>query len=83
MIQLIFSVNMYNRSSFFDSFFSPTTIVVVSEERLKKAEIEAKQAQLEAVKARHKEIEAYENELQQELDALTEPQSLEEALTGE
>jgi len=58
-------------------------IVVVSEERLKKAEIEAKQAQLEAVKARHKELEAYENELQKELDALTEPQSLEEALTGE
>ena len=74
---------MYNRSSFFDSFFSPTTIVVVSEERLKKAEIEAKQAQLEAVKARHKEIEAYEEELQKELDALTEPQSLEEALLGE
>ena len=58
-------------------------IVVVSEERLKKAEVEAKQAQLDAVKARHKELEAYENELQQELDALTEPQSLEEALTGE
>ena len=58
-------------------------IVVVSEERLKKAEIEAKQSQLEAVKARHKELEAYENELQKELDALTEPQSLEEALTGE
>ncbi len=58
-------------------------IVVVSEERLKKAEIEAKQAQLEAVKARHKEIEAYEKELEKELDALTEPQSLEEALTGE
>ncbi len=74
---------MYNRSSFFDSFFSPPMIVVVSEERLKKAEIEAKQSQLEAVKARHKELEAYENELQKELDALTEPQSLEEALTGE
>jgi len=58
-------------------------IVVVSEERLKKAEIEAKQSQLEAVKARHKEIEAYEKELEKELDALTEPQSLEEALTGE
>ena len=51
---------MYNRSSFFDSFFSPPMIVVVSEERLKKAEIEAKQAQLEAVKARHKELAAYE-----------------------
>ena len=58
-------------------------IVVVSEERLKKAEIEAKQSQLEAVKARHKEIEAYEKELEKELEALTEPQSLEEALTGE
>ena len=56
---------------------------MVSEERLKKAEIEAKQAQLEAVKARHKEIEAYEKELEKELDALTEPQSLEEALLGE
>ncbi len=41
-------------------------IVVVSEERLKKAE-----------------IEAYEKELEKELDALTEPQSLEEALLGE
>jgi len=58
-------------------------IVVVSEERLKKAEIEAKQSQLEAVKARHKEIEAYEQELEKELKALTEPQSLEEALLGE
>ena len=51
-------------------------IVVVSEERLKKAEIEAKQATLKAVKERHAELEAYEKELEKELDALTEPQSL-------
>ena len=54
-------------------------IVVVSEERLKKAEIEAKEATLKAVKERH----AYEKELEKELEALTEPQSLEEALLGE
>ena len=54
---------MIPRSSFFDSFFEPPMIVVVSEERLKKAEIEAKQSQLEAVKARHKEIEAYEKRI--------------------
>ena len=58
-------------------------IVVVSEERLKKAEIEAKQATLKAVKERQAELEAYEKELEKELDALTEPQSLEEALLGE
>ena len=58
-------------------------IVVVSEERLKKAEIEAKQATLKAVKERHAELKAYQTKLEKELDALTEPQSLEEALTGE
>ena len=74
---------MLNRSSFLDSFFSPPMIVVVSEERLKKANIEAKEATLKAVKERHAELAAYEKELQAELDALTEPQSLEEALLGE
>ena len=74
---------MIHRSSFFDSFIAPPMIVVVSEERLKKAEIEAKQATLKAVKERHAEFEAYEKELEKELDALTEPQSLEEALLGE
>ena len=33
-------------SPFFDSFFSPPTIVVVSEERLKAAELKAKEKQL-------------------------------------
>ncbi len=65
--------------SLFDSFFSPPTIVVVSEERLQKAEREQKQRQLDAVDARLKQLREYRSELAKEL----EPQSLEEALTGE
>ena len=65
--------------SLFDSFFNPPTIVVVSEERLQKAEKEQKQRQLEAVDARLKQLREYRQELAKEL----EPQSLEEALTGE
>ena len=65
--------------SLFDSFFSPPTIVVVSEERLKKAEQEQKQRQLDAVDERLKQLREYRQELAKEL----EPQSLEEALTGE
>ena len=65
--------------SLFDSFFSPPTIVVVSEERLQKAEREQKQRQLDAVDARLKQLREYRQELAKEL----EPQSLEEALTGE
>tara|TARA_B100001996_G_C18544107_1_gene548134 strand:- start:720 stop:926 length:207 start_codon:yes stop_codon:yes gene_type:complete len=65
--------------SLFDSFFNPPTIVVVSEERLQKAEREQKQRQLDAVDARLKQLREYRSELAKEL----EPQSLEEALTGE
>ncbi|MBO93250.1 MAG: hypothetical protein CMM27_15185 [Rhodospirillaceae bacterium] len=65
--------------SLFDSFFNPPTIVVVSEERLQKAEREQKQRQLDAVDARLKQLREYRQELAKEL----EPQSLEEALTGE
>ena len=65
--------------SLFDSFFNPPTIVVVSEERLQKAEKEQKQRQLDAVDARLKQLREYREELAKEL----EPQSLEEALTGE
>jgi len=65
--------------SLFDSFFSPPTIVVVSEERLQKAEREQKQRQLDAVDERLKQLREYRQELAKEL----EPQSLEEALTGE
>ena len=65
--------------SLFVSFFNPPTIVVVSEERLQKAEKEQKQRQLDAVDARIKQLKEYRQELAKEV----EPQSLEEALTGE
>ena len=65
--------------SLFDSFFGLPNIIVVSEERLQAAEKAARQKQLTAVKARIEELKGYETELEKEL----EPQSLEEALTGE
>jgi len=58
-------------------------IVVVSEERLKKAEIEAKEGQLKALDKRIDELQLYRGELALEIEAANEPQSLEEALTGE
>ena len=65
--------------SLFDSFFNPPTIVVVSEERLQKAEKEQKQRQLASLDERIKQLTEYRAELSKHL----EPQSLEEALTGE
>jgi len=69
--------------SLFDSFFAPPTIVVVSEERLKAAEIQQKQRQLDAIDDRIEQLNAYRGELAKELESIQEPQSLEEALTGE
>ena len=69
--------------SLFDTFFRPPTILVVSEERLKQAEREQKRKQLESVDVRLTELREYRQELAKELDKLDEPQSLEEALTGE
>ena len=54
-------------------------VQVVSEERLQKAENEQKQKQLDALDERLKQLTEYRSELAKEL----EPQSLEEALTGE
>jgi len=65
--------------SLFDSFFRPPTILVVSEERLQKAEKEQQQKQLDALNERIKQLTEYRTELETKL----EPQSLEEALTGE
>ena len=65
--------------SLFDSFFNPPTIVVVSEERLQKAEKEQKQRQLDSLDERIKQLTEYRAELAKDV----EPQSLEEALTGE
>ncbi len=71
------------RQSLFDSFFSPPVVVVVSEERLKQAEKEAKAGQLQALDDRISELQDYRVKLSNEIKALSEPQSLEEALTGE
>ena len=71
------------RQSLFDSFFSPPVVVVVSEERLKAAEKEAKVSQLQALDDRISELQDYRVKLSNEITALSEPQSLEEALTGE
>ena len=65
--------------SLFDSFFAPTRIVVVSEERLKAAERKAKEDELTAVEVRITELTKYRDRLKEDL----EPQSLEEALTGD
>ena len=70
------------RSTIFDSFFSPPVVLVVSEERLKTAEREAKEGQLKALDSRIQELENYRGELAKEVEAL-QPQSLQEALTGE
>ena len=67
----------------FDSFFAPTRVVVVSEERLKQAEIQLKQEQLEVIDNRIDELTKYRLEVSAKLNELKEPQSLEEALTGE
>ena len=74
---------MLNSLRAFDSFFAPPTIVVVSEERLKKAEIEQKKKQLNSVDARLTELREFRQSLAKEIDELEQPQSLEEALTGE
>ncbi len=69
----------------FDSFFAPPTIVVVSEERLKAAELKAKEKQLLEVKVRIEQLQEFYDKLDAEVKTLQpadEPASLEEALTG-
>ena len=53
--------------SLFDSFFTPTTIVVVSEERLQAAEREAKMQRLKAVDDKLAELREYRQSLAKEL----------------
>ena len=72
--------------SLFDYAFGPTKVIVVSEERLQAAERRAKEEQVEAVEARIADLTKYSKQLRDELKELTpekEPQSLEEALTGD
>ena len=58
------------RHSLFDSFFAPTRVIVVSEERLKQAEREARQNQLDAIDVRIEELSKYRNSLYEEIKAL-------------
>ena len=64
--------------SMFDSFFSPTTIVVVSEERLKAAELKAKERQLLQVKVQLENLQDYYDKLTAEVKTLTPSTSVNE-----
>ena len=57
--------------SLLNSFLSPPTIVVVSEERLKQAEREAKENQLKVIDNRMDELSKYRLQVQDELKALS------------
>ena len=52
--------------SLFDSFFAPTRVIVVSEERLKAAEQSARKEQLEALDNRINELTQYRTSLSKE-----------------
>ena len=57
--------------SLFDTFFAPTRVIVVSEERLRQAVQEARQNQLDALDSRITELSKYRNSLAEEIKALT------------
>ena len=57
--------------SLFDTFFTPPTIVVVSEERLKAAELKAKKKQLLQVKVQLEQLQEFYDRLDSEVKALT------------
>tara|TARA_R100000458_G_C8255117_1_gene231345 strand:+ start:20 stop:238 length:219 start_codon:yes stop_codon:yes gene_type:complete len=55
--------------SLFDSFFAPTRVIVVSEERLKAAEQKAREEQLDALDNRIEELTKYRKSLSAQLKA--------------
>ena len=57
--------------SLFDSFFAPTRVIVVSEERLQQAEREARQNQLAVLDNRIEELTKYRTSLSKQLEATT------------
>ena len=65
--------------SLFDTFFTPPTIVVVSEERLKAAELKAKERQLLQVKVQLEQLQDYYDNLSTEVKKLTPPLPTEKA----
>ena len=64
--------------SLFDSFFAPTRVIVVSEERLKQAEKKAREDQLNSLDNRISELTKYRDSLSAEIKALS-PKKTEEA----
>jgi hypothetical protein len=56
--------------SLFDSFFAPTRVIVVSEERLQAAELAAKKEQLEALDNRIDELTQFRGSLSKQVKAL-------------
>ena len=54
----------------FDSFFAPPTIVVVSEERLRAAELKAKERQLLQVKVQLENLQDFYSKLEGEVKAI-------------
>ena len=67
--------------SLFDSFFAPTRVIVVSEERLQQAEREARETHLTAIDCRIEELTKYRNSLAKQL-AATKPGADLDALDG-
>jgi len=57
----------------FDSFFSPTRVVVVSEERLQQAERELKENQLRVIDNRIDELTAYRANLAKQIAPVERP----------
>ena len=68
--------------SLFDSFFAPTRVIVVSEERLQAAERKAKQEQIEAVEARITDLTEYRDSLSKELAKLAPANEVNEPLNN-
>ena len=67
-------------SPFFESFFSPPTIVVVSEERLKAAELKQKEKQLLEVKVRIEQLQEFYSKLEKEVKLLSPVAASEKAI---
>ena len=68
--------------SLFDSFFAPTRVIVVSEERLQQAEREARENHLTAIDCRIDELTKYRNSLAKQLSVEAKPGADLDALDG-
>ena len=66
---LLNTTNMFY-PSIFDNFFAPTRIVVVSEEKIRQAEIQAKEEQIDRVDQQIDALVKYQKELKDRLKAL-------------